>query len=432
MQLSLEQLKNLHRTKTTLLEKTTNYKPIGKSWPSLYTDGKGATYVREHRIDPETDSVETHVLFDSIASQANRMELAVQEAVDLKLFPYPELKIIFSNYEFDVHTEAAHRIADAMVRNADIEENGKTLPVHLSVWGKDFIRTNPNKDGTLIYKYDPLALIMGYWAQAWRLASGPKLARCLQAELLGIEAPNTKCLSVSSKMASKINLKAACEMDTEGSYKFTRELEKISDAETDSDKAEKTMANVGLGQIVPSVKELGGVSLVRAYRQLKLNLVGLRNLRFGSNPEKNLSMQTSLTVLAIVASELLEQEAPRPRSGCDLVMDKKRPSTWKIWKADGGVDILEVTLDSALEVLNQAVQEIATKYGIDWGTTKLHLKGSKFLEDVFDPTGERISQKGKSSKKKPGKNNLPASTEEEPKIFAPTENPVQTEEDFLQ
>jgi|GEM_PF-3243501 len=99
----------------------------------------GAVYAVEQRRIPGREAPVTCVLLDSVQSQANRMELALQEAVDAGRLRLPLVVVDFSEYDLTGDLEAdqaagrlidkvgritslqvPHRLADAALRQREV------------------------------------------------------------------------------------------------------------------------------------------------------------------------------------------------------------------------------------------------------------------------------------------------------------------------
>jgi len=101
----------------------------------------GAVYASEKRRLPGREEPADCVLLDSVQSQANRMELALQEAIDAGKITMPLLVVDFSeHYDPTLDKDAAdkagklidavgkvtslqvpHRLADAILRDSDLD-----------------------------------------------------------------------------------------------------------------------------------------------------------------------------------------------------------------------------------------------------------------------------------------------------------------------
>src|SRR6516162_11828405 len=100
----------------------------------------GAVYADEKRRLPARPELVTCVLLDSVQSQANRMELALQEAIDVGKIKLPVLEVDFTDHAPTGDVEAdekagrlidaigkvtslqvPHRLADAILRDSQID-----------------------------------------------------------------------------------------------------------------------------------------------------------------------------------------------------------------------------------------------------------------------------------------------------------------------
>ena len=112
--------------------------PGDKVFPPTYA---GAVYATEKRRLPGHDQPVDCVLLDSVQSQANRMEEALQQAVDAIRLKLPVIEVDFEPYfpgkdqpaEMRLldpvgkvtSLQAPHRIADAILRDSIVQEDGK-------------------------------------------------------------------------------------------------------------------------------------------------------------------------------------------------------------------------------------------------------------------------------------------------------------------
>ena len=143
------------------------------------------------------------VLLDSVQSQANRMEAALQEAVDVKRLKLPLLVVDFSasapTGDVEADTKAGrliddvgritslqvpHRLADAILRDSDLNgvsfrksEKGRTLN-KVSV-----------ANATPLFELCPTALVFGMWDSTGPKGGlGPKFERAMVSEVVGVGA----------------------------------------------------------------------------------------------------------------------------------------------------------------------------------------------------------------------------------------------------
>jgi len=155
-----------------------------KVFPPTYEGGKYAT---EERII--NGAKLPCVLLDSVASQANRMELALQDAWSGGEIQVPVVSADFSAVENPgvpkiTSFQAPHRIVDAILRDSRL--------------GDDLFRKSPmGKEldqlasgfATPLLKYAPHSLVFGMWDSTGpRGGLGVKFARAIVSEIIGVNA----------------------------------------------------------------------------------------------------------------------------------------------------------------------------------------------------------------------------------------------------
>jgi CRISPR-associated protein Csb1 len=163
----------------------------------------GAVYAVEQRRVPGRDAPVTCVLLDSVQSQANRMELALQEAVDGGKISMPVVTVDFSergptgDVEADkkagrlidsvgkiTSLQVPHRLADAILRDSELDG----VPFRASNKGKA-LNTVSLTNATPLLDLCPTALIFGMWDSTGPKGGlGPKFERAMVSEIVGIGA----------------------------------------------------------------------------------------------------------------------------------------------------------------------------------------------------------------------------------------------------
>ena len=171
--------------------------PGTKVFPPTYA---GAVYAVEQRRVPGHDEPVTCVLLDSVQSQANRMEEALQDAVDEGRIRIPLIVVDFSEYypgndkPEDLRLldpvgrvtslQAPHRLADAILR--DSEYDGK--PFRQSELGSEIDQAKPD-NATPLYRLCPTALVFGMWDSTGPKGGlGAKFERAMVSEIVGVNA----------------------------------------------------------------------------------------------------------------------------------------------------------------------------------------------------------------------------------------------------
>jgi CRISPR-associated protein Csb1 len=165
-----------------------------KVFPPTYEGGKYAT---EERIIGGQKL--PCVLLDSVPSQANRMEEALQQAIDYPDKPEDQLKLPLTVVDFGTSKEAdkytkgikitslqaPHRIADAILR--DSAQEGTDFPkTEIGIALDQQVR---HADVTPLLKFAPHCLVFGMWfSTGSRGGLGAKFQRAMVSEIIGVNA----------------------------------------------------------------------------------------------------------------------------------------------------------------------------------------------------------------------------------------------------
>ncbi len=157
----------------------------------------GAKYAFETRRINGHDV--TCVLIDSVQSQANRMEEALEALWGERKISLPVVSVDFTSVAPEVgrvtSLSAPHRIADALLRDSLLD--GKLF--RLSDIGKSFTDAS-TKNATALFKVCPTGLVFGLWDSTGPNGGlGAKFQRALVSEIVGVNA------AIGSKTASRID-----------------------------------------------------------------------------------------------------------------------------------------------------------------------------------------------------------------------------------
>ena len=239
----------------------------------------GAVYaVEQRRVRDEKGNLRpdpvTCVVLDTVQSQANRMEQALQDALDGGRIKIPVLKVDFSDWSptgqkpdtekfvddvgIITSLQVPHRLADAILRDSQTKEG---TPFRKSDKGKA-LNVVSQRNATALYQLCPTALIFGMWDSTGPKGGlGAKFERAMVSEVIGVGA------TFGVKTASRIDPLIT---KTEGIEIFKGKdggwtLDK-STAETDANgkpiylgKGEKRgkVSNANLGNVLPTFAEYG-------------------------------------------------------------------------------------------------------------------------------------------------------------------------------
>lgn len=373
--LNLNSLKAAVAGSAAAFRSRTRLQPAGgegdKVFPPTYS---GAVYAREERQINGTKV--PCVLLDSVQAQANRLEEALQRALDVgTLKGVPVLNVDFTGLGLldeigrVSSLEAPHRIADAILR--DSLHDGQ--PFRKSKLGESLNQASL-QNATPLYKLCPTALIFGLWDSTGPKGGlGAKFQRALVSEIIGVNA------QIGVKTSSRIDplgMRAAAKVikKSDGSYELA------------SDKAKDGVSpsEVNHGNIPPDITKpggAGGATLDYAEQTVVLSLPALRKLRFPvdgkTTPERDAAARTVLAALALTAAALAAESGFDLRSRCLLwPMDVMK---WELLETPGKAPTeFIVTAKDAVKLLDEAVAA-AEKLGLVWQKEPVKLTPSSNL-----------------------------------------------------
>jgi len=391
MPMNVDQLKKLVAGDTVAIRGTAILEPAGgpgdKIFPPTYAvDDKnkkpGAKYAFETR------RIEGHdakcVLIDSVQSQANRMEEALQALWADRRVALPVVSVDFSSIAPEVgrvtSLTAPHRIADALLRDSLLD--GQLF--RLSDIGKSFTDAS-TKNATALFKVCPTGLVFGLWDSTGPKGGlGAKFQRALVSEIVGINAEH------GSKTASRIDplniLKKAADI-----YVAADEKDRWT---TDASKAKKENgepvkfgkegkpSEVNHGNVTPSIDSVaGGVTIDEARHTVVLSLASLRRLGFTTGAEDARTVLAALGLLAVFAAESRGHDL---RSRCLLVPKKGFALKLEAIARDGSTTPVELDLAGAIALYNEAVGKLpdGIKFDKPAGEALAELQPSPKLADL--------------------------------------------------
>jgi len=391
--LTFDELKNAVTGTAAAFRCRTILQPAGgpgdKVFPPTYA---GAVYARETRRLPERAEPVDCVLLDSVQSQANRMEEALQQAVDEGRIKIPVIEVDFRGN--DLLTEigkitslqAPHRIADAILRDSlhgeeafRKSEVGKRLD-SVSLW-----------NATPLYQLCPTALIFGIWDSTGpRGGLGAKFARAIVSEIVGIDA--VFGVKTSSRI-DPLQVRAAVKVKkgNDGSWEI------IDDPKT---KGTVSPSEVNHGNIPPDISEnAGGVTISSAEQMIVLSLPALRRLHFpidntGLNNEVDQAGRIVLAALSLCAAALASEKGFDLRSRC--LLWPSEGLTWEILDKPGEQPLTRMLdMSTAITLLEKAVAT-AKSVGLNWREDPLVLKPCQQLVELVKRSQELTAQTGEA------------------------------------
>lgn len=298
------------------------------------------------------------VLLDSVQSQANRMEEALQALWQDKRISLPVIAVDFG-FAREIGTvtslSAPHRIADAILRDSQLDGR----PFRFTELGKSFTDASP-KDASTMLKVCPTGLVWGIWDSTGPKGGlGAKFARVVTSEIVGIGALR------GSKTSSRIDpvgiMTKAAEIyestDPEESWTHDAKTARQDKKGAVKLKDGKT-SNANHSNVPPTIDIVaGGVTIDRAEQTVVISLAGLRKLGFGSTSNSH-AARTVLAALALIGVLAAQDRGHDLRSRCLLVPVAGKALTLEAIHKDGKTTTLDLTLDEALTIYQQAVAEL--------------------------------------------------------------------------
>lgn len=343
------------------------------------------------------------VLLDTVASQANRFEEALQQAWDRDIIRFPLVRVSFKDQRhedpaFDLSSiggdgyltslEAPHRLADALLRDSMLGD----LRFRASPPGRAFTEASPH-NATAVYKLSPHALVFGMWDSTGpRGGQGAKFQRALVSEIVGVG------VEFGRKTASRID-PAGIELNAGPVYQARDPDEEwtIDEAAAAQEKAGRPIlfsrrkgdkagkpSSINHGNVKPSVdSEAGGITLDYAEQITVLSLPALRRLRFPSDiignpipPEQRETAEnaarTALAALGLAAVAFQRDDGFDLRSRCAFVPDG--PLAFDLIGRDGeSAGRYSLSPDDAANLVKKAAAAAAGA-GMGWAAEPVELR----------------------------------------------------------
>lgn len=391
-QLTLEQLRDAVGGDAIGLRARIDLEPLGgpddKVFPPTYSvpDNAESRYAtEERRVGGETVKA---VVLDSVASQANRMELALLEAHRLGELTLPMVSVDFRKEEgiFGLdrisHLEASHRIFDAALRDSLYE--GKLF--RLSDPGIAITEATP-RNAAALFHYSPTTLLFGGWDSTGpRGGLGAKYERAITSEIVALN------VELGRKTASRIDVLGIENVATlyrTPDYSWTLDPEEAAKDDKGkpdllgkgTDRGRPSQAN--LGNVTPSIDVRGGgVTADEIRAQVVLSFAGLRKLRFPTladgtqvpaerRRDTDAAAWTALAALGVAATVLAVQEGFDLRSRCVLV--SRGPIRFELLPRDGSAIVeVDVGRQGVLELVEECKAQ-AAEHGLTWQDEELLL-----------------------------------------------------------
>lgn len=413
--LTLEKLNRAIEGRTAAFRSRTTLQPAGgagsKVFPPTYA---GAMYAAEMRRLPGRDDPVVCVLLDSVQSQANRMEEALQQAVDDGRLKLPVIEVDFSPYfpgeqqSEDMRLldpvgkvsslQAPHRIADAILRDSLLADQ----PFRQSDVGRAIDRVTL-QNATPLFELCPTALLLGMWDSTGPKGGlGAKFERAMVSEIVGIDA--VYGVKTSSRIDPLgIQLKAGPLYAADSGWTLDKSKAKKEKNNPLTLGKDGRPSEANHGNVTPSLSDrdrqtgeylAGGVTVASAEQTIVISLPALRRLRFPVDGERSTerdhAAQTVLAALGLVAAALADEAGLDLRSRCLLYPEVDL--TWELLDRNTGGEFV-LTADDAIALFHDAV-DTAKSAGLPWRDKPLVLTPSDQLVKLVVKSQRLAAQQG--------------------------------------
>lgn len=354
----------------------------------------GAVYAIEQRRVAGREDPVVCVLLDSVQSQANRMELALQEVVDAGEVKLPLVEVDFSDHDPTGNVEAdlkvgrlidrvgkitslqvPHRLADAILRDSELDGH----PFRYSEIGKA-LNTVSLANATPLFDLCPTALIFGMWDSTGPKGGlGPKFERAVVSEIVGIGAETGDLLRGVRRDPLEIRSAVKVQRTSDGVWKVADA--KVKGAIPPSEINHSSVPYPKRRDQKADDNYYAGVTIEYAEQVTTLSLIALRRLRFPVNGETteqaDRAARTLLGTLGLCAATLAFEIGVGLRSRSLLWPDD--PMIWELLEKPGeSPKSFTLTGEQAIALLNEAI-EAAKQANLPWREEPVGLKPSDEL-----------------------------------------------------
>jgi CRISPR-associated protein Csb1 len=380
--------------------------PGAKVFPPTYA---GAVYAVEQRRVPGRSDPVTCVLLDSVQSQANRMEEALQDAVDDDRLALPLLVVDFSPFFpgedrpedmrllDPIHRvtslQAPHRLADAILRDSLLEGT----PFRRSKVGKEIDGASA-QNATPLFRLCPTALIFGMWDSTGPKGGlGAKFERAMVSEIVGVGC----CYRYDGSERTPRNVGIRRDPLNVSKMVGVRKTDDGWDLADESDGAVVRRPSEINHSNVPFGGDNAGITIDYAEQTAVLSLAALRRLRFPADGrwqpskehrDRDTAARTVLAALALCAAELAAEKGLDLRSRCLLWADG--PREWELLDAPGQEPVrFSIGAAAALNLLKAAVSE-ADRQDVNWYSEPITLQPSDKLVKLVRRSQELAATEG--------------------------------------
>lgn len=363
--------------------------PGTKVMPPTYASeraGGPPVYVEEKRV-VDTEQKEC-VSLDSVASQANRAELALADEIALGNEKVPTIWV--DQGEFGAHSalEFSHRAFDSWIEDAVL--NGTRFG-DSELWPQ--LAGSKRHDLTALMSHSPASILLGSWASRLKNPLGAaRLARILTSEILAVGAEKgarAKGKRDVHDVSAAIEVYEASEDSPE---RIVLDPEKAAKNDKGKpvlfggrDKKGKPSA-AGYGAVTPSLADHGGITMEYALQIATISLPAIRECRFPNDgerdPERDVAGRLMLTTLGLRLLALQVERGYDLRSGCLLVPEEE--PAFELLNRLGQTIKSWPVMETDTAALLETAEARGAEHGIDWSNGDIHLEASAVQLELLE------------------------------------------------
>ena len=366
------------------------------------------TYMADGRIDTlyalETRRIKGAdvpcVVLDSVASQANRRELALLDAARRGEAQIPITSVDFRptavrHLDRISSLEAPHRIFDALLRDSLL---GGVLFRNSDI-GRSITEAT-HRSATALFRWSPTTLLFGGWDSTGpKGGRGAKYERAITAEIAAIGVQTGVKTSSRIDPAGIENKAGPVYEAADGTWTLEANEALLDEKDNPvpvSGGAEGGSAGrpaqVNHGNIPPSIdRRAGGITADHIEMTTTLSFPALRRLRFTldgagqpftdtARADAENAAHTALAALGIAATVLAVEDGFDLRSRC--VLTPTGPFTFDLVRRDGTAEPMSLDRAGALDLLAGAV-DTAVRTGLQWEVDELLLTPTDRLVELI-------------------------------------------------
>lgn len=294
--------------------------PGGKIFPPTHLGGEYAAEQRNRTLDNGVVESVLCVLIDSVQSSANRLELALKDQVDAGRLRLPLVRVDFDDEKLkdpigSLSTlDVPHRLADAILRDSLVDEDGKSVPFRKSTWGKR-LDVASLANATPLLEISPTSLLFGLWDSTGPKGGlGAKFQRTIVSEIIAINAV------VGVRTSSRID-----PLQIRSGIPIKKRDDSEFELAAKEGKGTVAASEINHGNIPPTIAP-GGITCEYCEHSLVLSLPAIRRLRFPVDgkwsPKADNAGRTLLVTLGLMSAALACETGFDLRSRCLLWPEK--------------------------------------------------------------------------------------------------------------